>query len=112
MNRDEILAKSREENKKRDERDRYFDKIQEHWAGIAMVFCICVLMIYDTLHGNDILKYICLIFACGVGETAAIFAKKRNIRSIVEIVLMSVIFIGIMIYFLTGHTIVTNISGM
>ncbi|MCQ2434963.1 MAG: DUF6442 family protein [Oscillospiraceae bacterium] len=79
MDKEMILAKSREENKHGDELEKHSHLLAENTAVIATVLTTMFLLILAILRHQDIYPYLLLTFVGCTAEAGTLAVKKKSV---------------------------------
>ena len=110
MNKEEILKRSKQENKNKDERDIFYERKAETYATIISACTIVILIISGFWHKTNIFPYLTLLFAGIFGETLGLFLKKKSISNIISLVITALIFLFFLIKAFNGFELIIGLG--
>lgn len=104
MKKEEILAMSRNENGKGDERDKFFETKSEIYATIIASLTTIIVLIVNVINGRDILGTLVLLLGGALGECIGRVQKRKSVSVVTISCLLAICYIYLLIRIITGFT--------
>jgi len=110
MDKEEIIKKIKNDNKRKDEREKFIDGKSEIYASIVICISLLILIITSVVRKTDILGFLTLIFSGVFGEFIGKVKYNKNFNNISSAIVFGILFVFCLIEFLKGNSFIIDIN--